>query len=424
MNKNKIHAALAASLYWAIDRKFAESQIPALEVTDASAVIKAEEPSTVKGEDDVCYIPIRGVMMKHESSWGGGCSTVATRRSLRRAANDPNCSKIVLLVDSPGGSVDGTADLADDIVKVKATKPVVAYIEGMCCSAALWVASQCTQVVCSPNVLSVGSIGVYTVWYDTSKAYEEAGISPILISSGGIKGQPVSGLPIPEEVIDECQAMITHIRDVFASAVATGRGMDVEDVLLLADGRTWRASEAESLGLVDRIASWDDFLEEDDEDDAPEPDEVGGRAETMNILDRIIGKRAKASVAADPPIPVVDNPLANPLVAEIVEMKISATVEGFVSTKKIPTGSQDAAEELFAAIVDQEGITVSNNKVEFGAVFGRAEAFIESLEAHTLDTPVISGAAAVESDGKKPNPADESARKRAQARRDAEANRK
>jgi hypothetical protein len=144
----------------------------------------------------------------------------------------------------------------------------------------------------------------------------------------------------------------------------------------------------------------------------------------MNILDRIIGKRATAPVAADPPIPVVENPLANPLVAEIVEMKITATVEGFVSTNKIPTGSKEAAEELFAAIVDHEGITVSNNKVEFGAVFGRAEAFIESLEAHTLDTPVISGAVVVESDGKKENPADESARKRAQARREAEASKK
>jgi ClpP class serine protease len=197
MKLNKIHAALAISAFWAIDQKYAQSQLSALETTEASTVIRGESPASGVhlAEDGTCFIPMRGVMMKAESSFGGGCSTVATRRALRKAANDPECRKIVLLVDSPGGSIDGTADLADDIAKVKGSNPVVAFIEGRCCSAALWVASQCTEIISSPNVLDIGSIGVYTVWYDASQAYEKAGVTPVLISSGGIKGQPVAGLP-------------------------------------------------------------------------------------------------------------------------------------------------------------------------------------------------------------------------------------
>src|SRR5690606_31819803 len=127
-----------------------------------------------------------GAMTKQGSSFGGA-STVRTRRAIRSAAADKSVSAIMLLIDSPGGSVSGTSDLADDVANAKKKKPVYAYIEDTCCSAAYWVASQCSAIYANPTAI-VGSIGTYMVVADYSRMAENAGVKVHCISTGKYKG--------------------------------------------------------------------------------------------------------------------------------------------------------------------------------------------------------------------------------------------
>lgn len=394
--RNKIHAALAIDRFWAIDARYAESRLQAMEAM-AEHVIASKTPtpgsenwSATKSGD--CVIRIDGVMTKEYNSFEDGCSTVRTRRALRNAANDPECSRIILVIDSPGGSVFGTADLADDVRKAAEMKPVIAYIEDMCCSAAIWVASQCTEVVASPNALAIGSIGVYTVLYDTSEAFEAMGVKPILISSGGIKGQPTNGLPIDEEVLADDQNFILQIYDAFVSTVASGRGMETADVLSIADGRTWGAAEAKELGLVDRLASWDDLFEEPEATVATAVRATEAK-ETMSFNPFKL-KRPAANPATEnpvtPPEGAAEAQINQDLIANAVKAVVKSKVDAFMDAGKVTANSRGPLEKVLTLAIQADEIeTRPNGELVFGATYDAQIAFIDSLEASKLTTPVI-----------------------------------
>lgn len=66
-------------------------------------------------QEGIGIINLNGPLMKHASSFSSSCSTVAARQELNRMANDPNILGIMLRIDSPGGTVAGTKELADAV---------------------------------------------------------------------------------------------------------------------------------------------------------------------------------------------------------------------------------------------------------------------------------------------------------------------
>lgn len=207
----------------------------------------------------VAVIPIMGTMMKYGSSLGDGGSTVMARRRIRAAARDEAVKSIMLLIDSPGGSVAGTSDLADEVLKAKAAKPVTAYIEDMGASAAYWVASQADAIYANQTA-NVGSIGVFGVVHDMSIRAAQEGIKVMVFRSGPYKGAGTPGEAITDEQRDEFQRHVDELFGVFTKAVMNGRGMTRSEVDAVADGRVWMASDAKGLKLIDGVKSFDEAL--------------------------------------------------------------------------------------------------------------------------------------------------------------------
>lgn len=224
----------------------------------------AEDPGADWGVvdiDGVRVIPVDGPLMKGWSKFGG-TSTVAVRGALRRAAGDDRVRAIVLRIDSPGGHVAGTDDLARDVARVVAGgKRVIAYVEDMAASAAYWVASQASEIVANPSAL-IGSIGAFVVLEDSSKAAEIAGVKVHVIQTGEFKAIGVPGAPITDEQVAAVRTEIDALAELFFGAVASGRKskMTRKQVDAVADGRVWIAAEAKGLGLIDRIGAFDDVL--------------------------------------------------------------------------------------------------------------------------------------------------------------------
>lgn len=121
----------------------------------------------------VRIIPIQGSLTKSDQSCGPvGMATVG--RWIQQADSDPNVDSIVLSIDSPGGTVSGTEDLAN-IIK-GTTKPIIAFIEDMACSAAYWLASCCDEIVANNSTAQVGSIGVLMSFADAQPMWEAKGV--------------------------------------------------------------------------------------------------------------------------------------------------------------------------------------------------------------------------------------------------------
>jgi len=204
----------------------------------------------------LAIIPIEGQMVKGGSSFGGA-NSVAIRRAVRAAARDKEVSAILLHIDSPGGTVAGTGELAADVASANMQKPVYAYADDEAASAAYWVASQARRIGANPSAL-IGSIGAFAILDDTSGQYEKDGIKAILVSTGPYKG--MDGMEITEEQIAYVRQIVEDQNELFLQAVQRGRGMAISDVRALADGRIHIAEKAKALGLIDEIGSLDEFV--------------------------------------------------------------------------------------------------------------------------------------------------------------------
>ncbi len=139
----------------------------------------------------VAIIPIHGVMKKNPDFWDrwfdSCCSTSRIGEAVCAATADPQVQSILLLISSPGGTVAGTAELADAVATARAAKPVMAFIEDCGCSAAYWVASQAKTIMCN-QVGFVGSIGTFCVLQDSTSLQDKIGLKLTVVSTGEFKG--------------------------------------------------------------------------------------------------------------------------------------------------------------------------------------------------------------------------------------------
>jgi signal peptide peptidase SppA len=254
--------------HWAIEETAARQILGMLRSVSASAhlsEVEARGPAEGRDtreyavSDGIAYLSLCGPMTKAQTSWGSGCSTVALRRQIRQAAADPEVKGIMIRIDSPGGSVSGTADLADDVAAVNRKKPVYAYCEDACCSAAYWVASQCSRIYANPTAM-VGSIGTYLVLEDWSGFYESKGIKVHVLSTGPHKGAGADGAALTDDQLADFQRIVDNLNSHFLGAVGAGRQMAADQVQGVATGQVWIGADALSRGLVDRVCGWDEAI--------------------------------------------------------------------------------------------------------------------------------------------------------------------
>jgi protease-4 len=225
---------------------------------DTSTGSEFGAPMSYVNNGGVAHIQVIGQIAKGESSFGGA-SSVAIRQQVRAAVADDQVGAILLHIDSPGGTVAGTAALADDIRAADAKKPVHAHVEDLGASAAYWIAAQARRVTAERTSL-VGSIGTVAYVVDTSKEYDANGWTAHVISSGGMKGAFADGVPITPEQIDYLQSLVDESTAHFVQAVAEGRKMDPKEARALADGRIHDAAKAKKIGLIDAVSTVDEVV--------------------------------------------------------------------------------------------------------------------------------------------------------------------
>lgn len=242
-------------------------QLRAAGLTLSDAEIKARigEPksagaSTTSAGGAVAVIPIFGVISHRINvldDISGGTSTERLAKQLASALRDPSVGSIVLDIDSPGGSVFGVPELAAQIREGRDQKPIVAVANATAGSAAYWLASQASELVVTPSG-QVGSVGVYMLHEDYSKALEEDGVGVTLVSAGKYKVEGNPFEPLGDEARAAMQADVDHYYDQFTKDVAKGRGVAVSVVRAdFGQGRMLVAADAKAAGMVDRIETLD-----------------------------------------------------------------------------------------------------------------------------------------------------------------------
>jgi signal peptide peptidase SppA len=224
----------------------------------------ASRPAAPRGEQ-VAVLELRGVILHSASplaqlfGWSGIDNF---SRMFDEVMAMQQVRTVVIRVDSPGGSVFGVQELASKIFKARSKRQIIAVADPLACSAAYWIASAASKLICTPSG-EVGSIGVYAVQEDISRAAEMAGVKHTIVKAGARKAEGLPIAPLGDDAKSHMQSKADDIHGEFLDAVAKHRGTTTDKVRkTYGEGRSMRSKEALRVGLIDRIATFDQVLAE------------------------------------------------------------------------------------------------------------------------------------------------------------------
>ena len=202
----------------------------------------------------IAVIPVSGILLPGRGwSWSGATYYSAIRASLADALDNPDVSKIALLINSPGGTVSECADTADFIYAARGQKPIWAVLDDTAYSAAYALASS-ADFITVPRVGGVGSIGCVGMHVDITQALEKAGILVTTFQYGAQKTEGAPTTPLTDGSRKRMQAMIDEMGELFVSQVARNRDLDPGTVRDTQAG-TFLGGRGIDLGLADEIAT-------------------------------------------------------------------------------------------------------------------------------------------------------------------------
>jgi signal peptide peptidase SppA len=223
---------------------------------------------TVRTSGSVAIVPITGPLYHDDGAivddvmafFFGGTSYDAIAEAVNAAIEDRDVTAICLYVDSPGGQVSGCAETADIIRAAAAVKPITAYVASMGCSAAYWLASAASKIVCDPTAL-LGSIGVRASVIDASGAMEKAGLKQFDFVARQSPHKIAD--PKTEKGRQQIQAEIDALGEVFVQTMAVNRNVPVAKVLSdFGGGDVLVGKDAVKVGLADSLGSLNSVLTE------------------------------------------------------------------------------------------------------------------------------------------------------------------
>ena len=225
------------------------------------------QSASAQSTGGIAVLPLYGVVtqrgnMVDDVSGPGSTSTQQFCTTLRQLLADDTVGQILIDIDSPGGSVYGVAELADEIQSARSQKTIVAVANSLAASAAYWIGCSASEFYVTPGG-EVGSIGVWQAHQDYSQALDEAGVKTTLISAGKFKveGNPYS--PLNDEAQSFMQSRVDEYYAAFTKAVARGRGVPISQVREgMGQGRVLGAAAALAQNMVDGIATFNDVLKQ------------------------------------------------------------------------------------------------------------------------------------------------------------------
>lgn len=183
--------------------------------------------------------------------------------SLEAIRDDSTIKGVILEVDSPGGGVYESAQISDKIKQIKEETNIPFYtvMGSMAASGGYYVSAVTDKIYAMPET-TTGSIGVILSSTNFSGLFEKYGVSTNVIKSGEFKDIGSSTKPMSDQDRAILQTLIDNSYNRFVNVVAQGRGMSVDTVKIIADGRVYDGQQALDLGLIDEFGYYEKALED------------------------------------------------------------------------------------------------------------------------------------------------------------------
>jgi len=206
--------------------------------------------ATTLSSNKIAIVRIKGVILDSEN----------TINQIRRWKKDEDVKAIILRINSPGGAVAPSQEIYSEVVKASKKKPVITSMGTVAASGGYYIAAASAHIIADPGTLT-GSIGVIMMFSNFQKLMEKIGLESVVLKSGKFKDTGSPYRPFTKDDRELLQGVINSIYIQFVTDVASGRGMDIDDVRKLADGRVYTGEQALENKLVDQLGTMRDAID-------------------------------------------------------------------------------------------------------------------------------------------------------------------
>jgi protease-4 len=208
--------------------------------------------------DKIAVITMRGLISSSLPGTVSDSMVDDMRAALQQARDDSRVKAIVLEIDSPGGEVTASDAIYSALLKVRARKPVVVYMESLAASGGYYVSCGGKFLMASDTTIT-GSIGVIIQTLNYEQLFNKVGLASVIFKSGKFKDMLNGARPITPEERELVQSFIMKTYDKFLGIVAKERNLPA-DLLrnTIADGRILSGKDAFEHKLIDGLGELDD----------------------------------------------------------------------------------------------------------------------------------------------------------------------
>ncbi len=221
-------------------------------VVSAAVLFKGEGIEFASFTDRVGILELKGVIEESETF----------NRQLKSFREDKSIRAVVVRIESPGGGVAPSQEIYEQLSRLRdeTDKPVVVSMGSIAASGGYYVACAADSILAVPGALT-GSIGVMLEFPNLQEVLRKVGISFEVVKSGAHKDIASPWRTMTDQERRVLQDMVDDVFNQFVEVVSRERGLPVDSVLSLADGRVFTGRQAKALGLVDSTGVFQDALD-------------------------------------------------------------------------------------------------------------------------------------------------------------------
>lgn len=208
--------------------------------------------------DKIAVITMRGLISSSLPGNVGDTMVEDMRLALQQARDDDHVRAIVLEIDSPGGEVTASDVIYNWVVKTRAKKPVIVYMDSLAASGGYYVACGGRYLMANETTIT-GSIGVIIQTLNYEQLFNKVGLSSVVFKSGKFKDMLSGTRPVTPEEREYIQSFVMKTYDKFLGIVARERNLPAEGLRnSVADGRILSGKDALDNKLIDGVGQIED----------------------------------------------------------------------------------------------------------------------------------------------------------------------
>ena len=236
-----------------------DDNMPVLGIQDMINV-KKNVPRDKSGNVIAVYYAYGEIAGGSSASTDEGINSEKVIKDLRKLKDDENVKAVVLRVNSPGGSAYGSEQIWYAVNQLKKEKPVIVSMGDYAASGGYYIACNADTIVAEPTTLT-GSIGIFGMMPNAKGLTEKLGVNFDVVKTNPYADFGNLTRPMNDGEKGLMQMYVNKGYELFLTRCSDGRGISMEELDKIAQGRVWTGSTAKELGLVDELGGLDKALE-------------------------------------------------------------------------------------------------------------------------------------------------------------------